>query len=136
MEDTIMTDRRLLEMAAEAMEKSYTPYSLSKTGAAIECSDGSVFTGCVIENIAIGSTICAEEAAVASAVTAGQRAFRRIAIISEGDAYSLPCGTCRQLLIEFAPDIEVLCARASDGRYVSYPLTSLLPLPLVANETL
>ena len=129
-----MTDRRLLEMAAEAMENSYVPYSLRKIGAAIESKDGTVFTGCVIENTAIGSTICAEAAAIASAVTAGHRVFRRIALISEGDSYYLPCGTCRQLLIEFSSDTEVLCARASDGRYVSYPLTSLLPLPLVANE--
>ena len=129
-----MTDRRLLETAAEAMENSYSPYSLRKIGAAIECTDGSVFTGCVIENTAIGSTICAEAAAIASAVSVGRRAFKRIAIISEGDNYHLPCGNCRQLLSEFSPEIEVLCARASDGRYVSYPLTTLLPLPLVASE--
>ena len=131
-----MTDRRLLEMAAEAMGSSYSPYSLRKIGAAIECKDGSVFTGCVIENTAIGSTICAEAAAIASAVTAGHRAFKRIAIISEGDSYRLPCGNCRQLLNEFSPEIEVLCARASDGRYVSYPLTTLLPLPLIASDDL
>jgi cytidine deaminase len=129
-----MTDRRLLEMAVEAMENSYAPYSMRKIGAAIECKDGSVYTGSIIENIAIGSTICAEAAAIASAITAGHRVFTRIAIISEGNTYRLPCGTCRQLLNEFAPSIEVLCARASDGRYVSYPLTALLPLPLVANE--
>ena len=128
-----MTDKRLLEMAAEAMDNSYAPYSLRKIGASVECKDGSVFTGCIIENIAIGSTICAEAAAIASAVTAGHRGFKRIAIISEGNTYRLPCGTCRQLLNEFSPDVEVLCARASDGRFVSYPLTALLPLPLVAN---
>jgi len=129
-----MTDRRLLEMAVEAMENSYSPYSLRKIGAAIECKDGSVFTGCVIENTAIGSTMCAETTAIASAVTAGHRAFKRIAIIAESDTYRLPCGNCRQVLNEFSPEIEVLCARSSDGRYVSYPLTSLLPLPLVADD--
>ena len=128
-----MTDKRLLEMAAEAMENSYSPYSLTKIGAAIECDDGTVFTGCHIENTAISSTICAEEAVVASAVSAGKRNFKRIGIISLGDVYHLPCGNCRQLLNEFSPGIEVLCARASDGRYVSYPLSSLLPLPLVSN---
>jgi len=129
-----MIDRRLLETAADAMENSYTPYSRDKKGAAIECADGSVFTGCVIENIALGSTICAEAAAIASAVSAGHRNFKRIATITEGNAYSFPCGTCRQLLSEFSPDIEVLCARASDGRYVSYPLATLFPMPLSANE--
>ena len=129
-----MTDRRLLETAADAMENSYSPYSRDKKGAAIECADGSVFTGCLVENIALGSTICAEAAALASAVSAGHRKFKRIATITEGNAYAFPCGSCRQLLSEFSPDIEVLCARASDGRYVSYPLSTLLPMPLSAGE--
>jgi len=114
-------------MATEVMANSYSPYSRFKVGAAIECANGSVFTGCNIENAAYGSTMCAEAAAIASAVSAGQRGFKRIAIISEGGAYCFPCGSCRQLLNEFAPDIEVLSAR-SDGRYVSYTLASLLPL--------
>jgi len=130
----IMTDRRLLETAADAMENSYTPYSRDKKGAAVECEDGSVFTGCIIENAALGSTICAEAAAIASAVSAGHRNFKRIAVISEGGTYSLPCGNCRQLLSEFSPSVEVLCARASDGRYVSYSLTALFPMPQSANE--
>jgi len=129
-----MTDRRLLETAADAMENSYSPYSRDKKGAAIECADGTIFTGCLIENIALGATICAEAAAIASAVSAGHRSFKRIATISEGGTYSLPCGNCRQLLSEFSPGIEVLCARASDGRYVSYSLTALLPMPLSATE--
>jgi len=129
-----MTDKRLLETAADAMENSYAPYSREKKGAAIECADGSVFSGCLIENVALGSTICAEAAAVASAVSAGHRSFKRIATISNGSTYNLPCGSCRQLLSEFTPNIEVLCARASDGRYVSYSLTALFPMPLSANE--
>ena len=130
-----MTDRRLLETAADVMENSYAPYSRSKKGAAIECEDGSVFTGCIVENISLGSTICAEAAAISSAVSAGHRKFKRIATISEGGSYSLPCGNCRQLLSEFTPDIEVLCARASDGRYVSYSLATLFPMPLSASES-
>ena len=127
-----MTDKRLLEMAVEVMDNSYSPYSMRKSGAAIECDDGTVFTGCEIENVSISATICAEAAAIAAAVSEGKRNFRRIATISQGDVYHLPCGNCRQLLNEFSPGIEVLCARASDGRYVSYPLSALLPLPLVA----
>jgi len=130
-----MTDRRLLETAADAMENSYTPYSRDKKGAAVECADGSVFTGCLIENVALGSTICAEAAAIASAVSAGHRSFKRIATISESNTYNLPCGNCRQLLSEFSPDVEVLCARASDGRYVSYSLTALFPMPLSATDS-
>ena len=129
-----MTDRRLLETAADAMENSYSPYSRDKKGAAIECTDGSVFTGCLIENVSLGSTICAEAAAISAAVTAGHKSFKRIATISSGSTYSFPCGDCRQLLSEFSPDVEVLCARASDGRYVSYSLTALFPMPLSASE--
>ena len=130
-----MTDRRLLETAADAMENSYSPYSRDKKGAAIECEDGSIFTGCLIENISLSATICAEAAAIAAAVSAGHRSFKRIATISLGNVYCFPCGTCRQLLNEFSPEVEVLCARASDGRYVSYSLTALLPMPLTASET-
>ncbi|MCL2661812.1 MAG: cytidine deaminase [Oscillospiraceae bacterium] len=129
-----MTDRRLLETAADAMENSYTPYSRDKKGAAIECADGSVFTGCIIENVTLGATICAEAAAIAAAVSAGHRSFKRIAVISEGNTYNLPCGNCRQLLSEFSPQVEVLCARSSDGRYVSYSLGALLPMPLATSE--
>ena len=122
-----MTDRNLIDMAAEVMKNSYSPYSGFKVGAAVECADGSVFTGCNVENAGYRATICAEATAVASAVSAGHLTFRRIAVISEGSAYCFPCGVCRQMLNEFAPDLEVLCARA-DGRYVSYPLTALLPM--------
>ena len=125
-----MTDGRLIEIANEAMTNSYSPYSRLKVGVAIECSDGTVFTGCNIENATFGATICAEAAAIATAVTAGRRSFKRVAIISEGSVYSFPCGACRQLLNEFSPELEVLCARA-DGRYVSYPLSSLLPMAFV-----
>ena len=122
-----MTDRKLISFATDVMANSYSPYSRFKVGAAVECIDGTVFTGCNIENAALGATMCAEAAAIATAVSAGKRDFKRIAIISEGSAYCFPCGSCRQLLNEFSPDIEVLCAR-SDGRYVSYSLTSLLPM--------
>ena len=122
-----MTDRKLIEAATDIMANSYSPYSRFKVGAAVECSDGTVFTGCNIENAAFGATMCAEAAAIASAVSAGKRDFIRIAITSEGSVYCFPCGACRQLLSEFSPNIEVLCARA-DGRYVSYSLSSLLPM--------
>ena len=122
-----MTDRKLIDMAAVTMANSYSPYSRFKVGAAIECADGTVFTGCNIENSALGATMCAEAAAIAAAVSGGKRDFKRIAIISEGSSYCFPCGTCRQQLNEFSPQLEILSARA-DGRYVSYQLSSLLPM--------
>jgi cytidine deaminase len=129
-----MTDKKLLELAVEAMDNSYSPYSKRKVGSAIECVDGTVFSGSVIENVAISTTICAEAAAISAAVSAGYRVFKRIAVISEGRTYRLPCGSCRQLLNEFSPEIEVLCARSSDGRYISHSLTELLPLPLGTSD--
>lgn len=123
-----MTDRKLIEEALEAMNKSYAPYSRFPVGAAIESEDGSVFTGSKIENAALECTLCAERSAVAAAVSAGHRSFKRIAIYAQSSTYCFPCGTCRQVLWEFSPNIEVLCSRA-DGRYVSYPLTALLPEP-------
>ncbi len=123
-----MTDRELIDMAVEAAKNAYAPYSHQRVGAALECTDGTVFTGCTVENAALGATVCAERAAVCNAVNAGRRRFRRIALYSRESAdYLTPCGSCRQVLTEFSPEIEVLCVR-SDGRYVSYRLRELLPL--------
>jgi cytidine deaminase len=123
-----MTDRELIERASEAMKHSYSPYSRFPVGAAVECDDGEVFTGCNIENSALGATMCAEAAAVAGAVSSGHRKFTRIAVVSKGGEYCYPCGNCRQILHEFSPEMEVLCARG-DGRYVSYSLSKFLTMP-------
>ena len=121
-----MNDRELLNLAKQASANAYVPYSKFAVGAAVECGDGTVFTGCNVENAALGSTICAERTAVVKAVSEGHRSFRRIAVYAEGTDYCMPCGACRQVLAEFSPDMEVLCAKAG-GRYVSYKLSELLP---------
>ena len=122
-----MTDRDLINKAVDASKFAYTPYSKFRVGAALECADGTVFTGCNVENATLGCTICAERTAVVKAVSEGRRSFRRIAVYSpESSDYCTPCGVCRQVRSEFSPDIEVLCVR-SDGRYVSYKLRELLP---------
>ena len=121
-----MTDRELIERAKDASKNAYAPYSRFAVGAALECRDGSVFTGCNVENAVLGCTICAERGAVMKAVSEGRRDFVRIAVYSESRDYCVPCGTCRQVLNEFSPEIEVLCVR-SDDRYVSYKLRELLP---------
>ncbi len=123
----LLTDRELIEMAKTASSHAYSPYSRFSVGAALECTDGTVVTGCNVENAALGCTICAERTAVCKAVSMGKRRFVRIAIYADSPDYCTPCGTCRQVLNEFSPDIEVLCARG-DGRYVSYRLRDLLPL--------
>ena len=121
-----MTDRQLVDRAFAMLERAYCPYSGFGVGAALLCADGSVFTGCNVENAALGSTICAERTAACKAVSEGHRDFCRIAIFAEGENYCMPCGACRQFLSEFSGDMEVLCAKAG-GRYVSYPLIKLMP---------
>ena len=121
-----MTDRELMDIAEKASKNAYVPYSRFPVGAALECADGMVFTGCNVENAALGSTICAERTAAVKAVSEGHTDFARIAIWAESKDYCMPCGACRQFLSEFAMDMEVLCARAG-GRYVSYRLRELLP---------
>lgn len=121
-----MTDREFLNIASIAAKNAYVPYSKFPVGAALECSDGSVFSACNVENAALGSTICAERAAICKAISEGHRDFVRIAVTSEGENYCMPCGECRQFMHEFSSDMEVLCAK-SGGRYVSYKLSQLLP---------
>lgn len=123
-----MTDKDLLDIAREASKTAYVPYSKFAVGAALECKGGRVFTGCNIENAALGSTICAERTACVKAVSEGYTEFVRIAVFAESEGYCMPCGACRQFLSEFdrKGNMEVLAARA-DGRYVSYRLRELLP---------
>ena len=121
-----MNDRDLLRIAKEASLNAYAPYSGFPVGAALECEDGTVYTGCNVENAAYGDTICAERTAVVKAISEGRRSFTRIAIYGEGQSYCMPCGSCRQVLAEFSPEMEVLCSKAG-GSYVSYPLTRLMP---------
>ena len=108
-----MTDRELINLAKEASKNAYVPYSRFPVGAALECRGGIVFTGCNIENAALGSTICAERTAACKAISEGHRDFIRIAVYGEGQGYCYPCGACRQFLAEFAPEMEVLYAPAA-----------------------
>ena len=121
-----MTERELVERALEMRRFSYAPYSHFRVGAALECEDGSVYTGCNVENAAYGSSLCAERTALVKAVSEGCRRFVRLAVAGDSADYCWPCGACRQFLSEFSMDIEVLCAKAG-GRYVSYKLRELLP---------
>lgn len=122
-----MTDRELINLARAASKYAYAPYSKFAVGAALECADGTVYTGCNVENSVLSCTICAERCAVLKAVSSGMRRFVKIAVYADSPDYCTPCGTCRQMLSEFAPSMEVLCVR-SDGRYVSYKLNQLLPM--------
>ena len=122
-----MTDRELVERAFAMHEFSYVPYSHFPVGAALLCEDGTVFTGCNVENAAYGSTICAERTALLKAISEGHREdWQTIAIAGQGEDYCWPCGACRQMLYEFAPNLRVLAARG-DGQFQCVPLRELLP---------
>ena len=122
-----MTDRQLVDLAFTMLERSYVPYSHFPVGAALLCADGTVFTGCNVENAAYGPTICAERTALVKAVSEGHRSdFVKLAVVGRSHDYCWPCGVCRQVLYEFAPRLTVLVARG-DGDFVTLPLKDLLP---------
>ncbi|MBR0538124.1 MAG: cytidine deaminase [Clostridia bacterium] len=126
-----MTKEALCRQAVLAMKNAYVPYSGFSVGAALLCADGSVYTGCNIENAAFTPTVCAERTAIFKAVSEGKRAFSAIAVASGKnglpDAAFPPCGVCRQVLAEFcAPDMQVyVCEK--DGSIRAFTLSELLP---------
>lgn len=122
-----MTDQELVQRALEMRKFSYAPYSHFAVGAALLCEDGTVFTGCNVENAAYGSTLCAERTALVKAVSEGRTTgWTALAIAGSGEDFCWPCGACRQMLYEFAPDLTVLVAR-KDRDFVRLPLHELLP---------
>ena len=122
-----MTDRELVDLAFTMLDRSYVPYSHFPVGAALACTDGTVFTGCNVENAAYGSTLCAERTALVKAVSEGRRnGFDRLAVVGNSADYCWPCGACRQMLYEFAPELKLLVAR-SDRQFVTLTLAELLP---------
>ena len=125
--------RRLVRAALAARKKAYAPYSRFHVGAAVLAADGKVYTGANVENASYGLTICAERAAISTAVSAGARAIRAIAVVGapagkrpeRGREAVGPCGACRQVIFEFGPDADVLMLSASGVEAV--PIRSLLP---------
>ena len=125
-----MTVEQLAELAKQAMENAYAPYSGYKVGAALLCADGTVYTGCNVENAAFSPTICAERVAFAKAVSEGYREFTAIAVCGGKDGVITgafpPCGVCRQVMAEFCkPEFAVHLVTA-DG-VESTTLKNLLP---------
>ena len=121
-----MTKEELCRAAWAMLDRAYAPYSHFRVGAALECRDGTVFTGCNIENAAYSPSICAERVAVSKAVSEGHWDFLRIAIAADTDRFTSPCGVCRQVLWEFAPDLEVLLYNRQ-GEIQELTLRQLLP---------
>lgn len=124
---------RLLDAAAEAMERAYNPYSNHFVGAALLTKDGKIITGSNFENVSYGGTICAERSALVHANAVGEREFKAIAIISKVAQAQVPCGICRQSLFEAAQvsntDIEVIMANSDRSKVIVWKISELLPLP-------
>lgn len=122
------TLQKLLKSAVQAKENSYSPYSKFRVGAALLCADGTIVTGCNIENAAFSPTICAERTAVVKAVSEGKRSFTAIAIAGDGEGYISPCGVCRQVLAEFVDLHNFLVYQMdSRGNYRENTMEELLP---------
>lgn len=104
----------LLARARKAAETAYAPYSGYRVGSAVKCTDGTIYTGCNIENASYSLTLCAERVAIFKAVSDGKLDFKAIAIYVDSDKSFPPCGACRQVISEFAPSIPVVYANREE----------------------
>ncbi|MDO5301713.1 MAG: cytidine deaminase [Tissierellia bacterium] len=120
-----MDHSELMRAAVAAQKMAYIPYSGYPVGAAVETEDGSIYTGCNIENAAYSPTACAERVAIFKAVSEGHRKIERIAIVA-GDNFGYPCGVCRQVIREFIGDGEIVVGRGPE-EYRVYHMEDLLP---------
>ena len=130
----MISDNELVEMAIDAMKSAYAPYSGYQVGAALLCEDGSIYTGCNIENASYTPTVCAERVAIFKAVSEGKRGFVRIAVCGGKDGVITgafpPCGVCRQVMSEFCrSNFEILIITGEKPqKFDLYHLDELLPL--------
>lgn len=118
-------NRQLYEMALKAKEYAYAPYSNFKVGAAALTSDGMVFLGNNIENASYGATICAERVAIFKAISEAKKNIVKLAIASDTNDLTYPCGICRQVISEFMPDGEIILG--SENEIKVYKVSELLP---------
>ena len=121
-----MTREELKSAAVSMLDRAYAPYSNFPVGAALECDDGTVYTGCNVENAAYPAGICAERNAIFHAVAEGHTRFRRIVIAGRSRDFCVPCGMCRQVMGEFSEELEIICLNA-DGSEQTFTLAELLP---------
>lgn len=129
-----MTNEELILQAINAKKNSYSPYSNFKVGAALLTKSGKIFLGTNVENCGYTPTNCAERSALFSAISNGEREFSKIAIVGSSDGITYPCGICRQVIVELAPEIEIICAKDLKT-YQILTINDLLPYAFTPNDT-
>lgn len=121
-------DAEDIKLAEWVRKNAYAPYSKFSVGAVLVTEDDERFVGCNVENRSFGLTMCAERVALGAAVAKGKTRFRRLALVSDSDRPVVPCGACRQVLAEFAPQLRII-SRSKTGEVEEFHLEALLPLP-------
>lgn len=116
----------LIKTAQEAREQSVAPFSNFKVGAAVKTESGKVYTGCNIESASYGLTVCAERVAIWKALSEGERKFTELAVVADTETLTPPCGTCRQIIWEFARNAKIVFANL-DGQSETFEMAELLP---------
>ncbi len=123
-------DRKLIDAARQARERAYAPYSQFQVGAALRDDAGAIFAGVNVENASLGLSVCAERNAIFAMVAQGGRGPSSIAIVTADATPTAPCGACRQVLVEFAPELEILLANL-DGDVLRFSIEELLAYPFL-----
>jgi cytidine deaminase len=123
-----MSEEKLIAAARAARENAHAPYSNFRVGAALQAKSGRVFTGCNVENASYGLTCCAERVAIFKAISEGERGFDAIAVVTDTETLTPPCGACRQIIWEFCGDVEVVMANLK-GKVERERAGKLLPRP-------
>jgi len=118
----------LISAARQARENAHAPYSNFRVGAALRAASGRIFGGCNVENATYGLTVCAERIAIFKAISEGERGFDAIAVVTDTDKLTPPCGACRQLIWEFCGDVPVILANLK-GKTEVIPMRELFPKP-------
>jgi cytidine deaminase len=118
----------LITASTQARENAHAPYSNFRVGAAVRASSGRIFSGCNIENASYGLTLCAERVAIFKALSEGERNFAAIAVVTDADILTPPCGACRQIIWEFCGDVPVLLANLQ-GKREELKMSQLFPKP-------
>ncbi len=125
---SVIEHEALVEAARQARENAHAPYSNFRVGAALRATSGRIFGGCNVENATYGLTVCAERVAIFKAMSEGERGFDAIAVVTDTDTLTPPCGACRQLIWEFCGDVPVILANLK-GKTETLQMRDLFPKP-------